>query len=321
MRHACLLLLLCACSSLSTEEREQLAGHIRNAKYYYEGGHLEQAMGQIERGLALESDNYTLRTMRGTILLRQSSSALGTDHRLLDQATQELQTVYDTRSPNRHEPALLLTWAMAQQKQGRRRLGEELRLRGQASRSPDKGDLEAKADAQRADAVAFLDEARSALKVLVGRGELLRIAHNHLLQIAQDLGDDAAFADAAKAYFAQCAKDQTAVRREIAQTVDPTYEAEQTRALRALEGEELAVRSLLAEHCYTRQRFDEALVQLNRVLELDPQRTVDYYNRGRTLLELKRNDEAKTDFRRFLAMPASETATEKRTLALRALEQ
>lgn len=321
MRHVTVLLLLCACSSLSSEQRDQLANHSRNAKFYFEGGRLEQALDQVDRGLELEPDNYGLLALRGTILLRQSNSALGTDHRVLDQAMAILQRVYDMRSPARHEPFVLLPYALALQKQGRRHLGEALRLEGQASRAPDKTELGGAAATERQQANEQLLAARGALQVLVERGETLRLAHSHLLQIAQDLGDDAAFDAAAKAYVAQAAKDQAAIRKEVERTAEPAYEAEQMRNLTSLRNEELEVRSLLAEHYFGRQQFEAALAHQNRVLELDPQRSVDYYNRGRILLELKRNDEAKADFRKFLAMPSAPSTAEKRTLALRALDQ
>lgn len=321
MRYAAFLLFLCACSSLSSEQRDQLTGHVRNAKYYYEGGRLDQAMGQIDRGLELDPDNYILQTLRGTVLLRQSSSALGTDHRLLDAATEALRAVYETRAADRHEPSLLLTYALALQKQGRRRLGEALRLRGQASRTPDPTELLAQAEGQQEEALTLLTDARAALQVLVERGEVLRVAHNHLLQIAQDLQDDAAFATAGTAYLMQSEKDQKVVQVEIDRTTEPIYEAEQLRNLRSMQAEELEVRTLLAEHHFGRQQYDAALQQLNRILEIDPQRTVDYYNRGRVLLELKRGEEAKADFRKFLAMPELPASADKRTLALRALDQ
>ena len=50
--------------------------------------------------------------------------------------------------------------------------------------------------------------------------------------------------------------------------------------------------------------LEHALLYLhdNRVLELDPSRSVDYFNRGKVLLELRRNEDAKEDFRRFLRL-------------------
>jgi tetratricopeptide (TPR) repeat protein len=321
MRYAVLLLLLCGCSSLSHEERQLLTSHQRNAKYYFEGGRLDQAMDQIERGLGIDPDDYLLRALRGTVLLRQSGSALSTDHRLLDQATATLESVYEERSPSRHEPFVLLPYALALQKQGRRRIGEELRLRGQASRAPDAGDLLAQADAEREAGRELLLRARDVLAVLIDRGEALRSAWNHQLQIAQDLGDDLVFVTAANAYLEQAAKDQAAVRAEIERTMVPAYETEQVKRLRGLTDEELEVRALLAEHLYSRRQFDAALVQLNRVLELAPQRTIDYYNRGRVLLELQRLEDAKADFRKFLATSTLPPSSDKVTLAMKALDQ
>lgn len=320
MRHAALLLLLCACSSLTSEQHEQLAGHQRNALVYFEGGRFDQAMGQIERGLAIDPDDYKLRALRGAVLLMQSGSALGTDHRLLDESTALLTAVYETRSPRRHEPYLLLNYGLALQKQGRRRLGEELRLRGQASRTLD-ASLAGQADVERAAAIELLDAAKAALAVLIERGELLRVAHNHLLQIAQDLGDESAFLASAAAYLVQTAKDQAAVDAEIARTREPAYEAEQMQLRANLRKEEMEVRALLAEHHYARQQYEAALAQLTRVLEIDPQRSVDYYNRGRVLLELKRPEDAKADFRKFLATTSLPATSDKKTLALRALDQ
>ncbi len=322
MRHAVLLLLLlCGCSSLSHDEQQQLSGHQRNAKFYLEGGRLDQALDQIERGLRIEPDDYQLRAMRGTVLLRQSGSSLRTEHRLLDEATAILTDVYESRSPSRHEPFVLLPYALALQKQGRRRLGEEIRLRGQASRAPDQQELLAAAFVQRDQAHDFLARAGTVLDVLIERGELLRQAWNHKLQIAQDLGDDKAFVAAAHAYLDQAAKDQATVRREIDRTLVPAYESEQTQLLRTLQAEELEVRALLADHHYSRQQYDAALAQLNRVLELDPQRSTDYYNRGRVLMELGRGDEAKADFRKFLATSTLAPSSDKVTLAMKALDQ
>ncbi len=296
MRYAVLLLLLCGCSSLSHEERQLLTSHQRNAKYYFEGGRLDQAMDQIERGLGIDPDDYLLRA-----------------------AT--LESVYEERSPSRHEPFVLLPYALALQKQGRRRIGEELRLRGQASRAPDAGDLLAQADAEREAGRELLLRARDVLAVLIDRGEALRSAWNHQLQIAQDLGDDLVFVTAANAYLEQAAKDQAAVRAEIERTMVPAYETEQVKRLRGLTDEELEVRALLAEHLYSRRQFDAALVQLNRVLELAPQRTIDYYNRGRVLLELQRLEDAKADFRKFLATSTLPPSSDKVTLAMKALDQ
>ena len=315
-----------------------LKSHQRNASFYYEGGNLAQAMGQIEKGLELDPDDYKLNSLKGAVLLKTSASSQGTDHKQLDEATELLARIYEFRSPSRHEPHLLLPYALALQKQGRRHLGEAVRLEGQASRKPEgpanepasapETLLEA-AKAERQVATENFVQARELLSVLVERGFLLRYAYNHQLQIAQDLGDDKAFQEAGKAYVEQVAKDQQAERATVEATKAPNHEAERFKALRELQAEEVEVRILLAEHYHllaaktageeAQKLREQELTNLNRILELSPQRSADYYNRGCVLLELKQSEAAKADFRRFLATTTLPASSDKKKNALQAL--
>jgi UDP-glucose 4-epimerase len=47
----------------------------------------------------------------------------------------------------------------------------------------------------------------------------------------------------------------------------------------------------------------------------------DYYHRGRVLLELDRAEDAKADFRRFLADPQLPASSDRATFALKALSR
>lgn len=317
-------LLACACSSLSSEDQAKLAGYQRRAALYFDGNRYEQAMMQIERGLELDPDDYKLNAMKGGILLLRSGDAFGTDHKQLDAATTLLAEIYDERALSRHEPYLLLNYGRALQKQGLRRLGEAVRLEGQAARAVAEQDpdaMRAKAKDERAEAERLFTEADALLAELVDRGELLRLAHNHRLQIALQRGDDAAFVAEATAYFVQSQKAIDQVRKEIEKTNNVDYEADQMDLMRMLRSEEISVRQLVAEQHYGKKRFDLALEQLDRILEADPRRTVDYYNRGRVLLELGRAEQAKSDFRRFLADPSVPSNGDKAAFALQAIER
>ena len=268
MRYAAFLLLLCACTSLSTEERDALALHQRNAKHYWEGGRLDQAMGQIEKGLELEPDDYSLNVLKGVILLKTSASSQGTDHRRLDEATALLAKIYDERAANRHEPSLLLSHGLALQKQGRRHLGEALRLRGEATRSLTPVPLQEEAERHEAAAKEQLEAAAEVLGVLLDRGELVRLTRYHLLLIAQDRKDDVAFAEHAKKYLEQMDKEQEFVKKQTEKTLQLGFEHERAKDLRTLKTEEMEVRGLLAEHHYTRKQFKEAQAMLDKVLEI-----------------------------------------------------
>lgn len=319
MRNTLPLLLLAACSTLSSDEREKLAFHQRNAKAYYDGGRFEQALGQIERGLRLDPDDYLLNALHGGILLRFSGSALGTDHRQLDEATAILAKVYDQRSLGRHEPYVLLPYALALQKQGRRRLGEALNLEDQATRAPDGQELRSQAEAVRQTGRQQLGEARKILQTMVERGDQPRLGNYHLMLLAQDLGDPAGFDAAAKGYLDQLAKDRRILQRNKDLAANPVYEQDLAGMLEELKREEVDARSLLAEEHFFRKQYSEAVTQLDRVLELDPARTSDYYNRGRALLELGRAEAAHADFRKFLAQTDLPPDHEKRVFAYQAL--
>jgi tetratricopeptide (TPR) repeat protein len=324
MRHAAVLLfLLAGCSSLDDEQRTRLASHQAQAKIYYEGGDYGRALDQVERGLELAPDDYGLLSMKGGILLLRSSNASGTDHKLLDQATELLQRQLDERSLARHEPHLLLNHARAQQKQGLRHLGESIRLDGQATRAPvaEAGAFRQKAAAERELANHHLDEATRVLDAMVERGELLRIVHNHRLQIAMQRGDDKSFEAAVKSYLDLSAQAIDVTQKRIAEAKNVDYENEQMRVRRELLDEEREVRNLIAEFHFARKNFKDARLQLDKVIELDPRRFADYYNRGRVLLELGLVEEAKADFRRFLADPSMPASNDKAVFALKVVDR
>lgn len=323
MRYAApfLLLLLSACATPENDPRAQLASFQQTAKLYYDGGRYDQAMGQIERGLEIEPDDYMLRALRGTIRLRSSESAIGTDHRQLDEATAELKLVFEERSENRHQPYLLLHYALARQKQGRRHLGEAIRLRDQATRSPQPAELTKQAEEEQRLAVTELKAASHLLDVLEDRGEALRLTHYHQFQIALDLGDVPGSEKHATAYLEQVAKEQAYLKREIERTPNLAWEREKQAEMSQLRKEELLARGVLGQMYYDRKQYEEALKMLDRVLELDAQRSVDYYNRGRVLLALGLRERAKADFRKFLATTDLPTTNDKTALALRALDQ
>jgi tetratricopeptide (TPR) repeat protein len=312
--------LAAACSSVS-EKQQQLANFQQTATLYYETGRYDQALRQIERGLDIEPDDYKLRAVRGMIWLKSSESATGTDHRQLDLATAELDEVYAMRSLRRHEPYLLLTYALAHQKQGRRWLGEAIRQRDQSQRGGGNAELAELAKTSDGNARRELGMAQEALDQLVERGESTRLAHKHLFQIHLELGDVPRSDHHAKAYLEQLAKDQETVQKEIERTPNLAYEREQTAMLRSMRDEELEARALLGQLAYDRKDYATARTMLDRVLELDPSRSGDYYNRARVLDALGERELARADFRKFLATTSLPATNEKAVVALRALDQ
>lgn len=317
-------LLLTACATLDSEQATRLAEHQRQAALYFEKQKWNQAMDQIERGLELEPEDYKLLSMKGQILLLFSGDAQGTDHKKLDEATDLLAKVYDTRSVSRHEPYLLLNYGCALQKQGLRRLGEAVRLEGNAARSNNADEaatMRTTAADERREADTKLLAADALFVALIDRGWVVRLAHNHRLQIALQRADDKTFRGEAEAYFKQVVIDEAATTKNVQTTKSGMHEQEQIQFLQKLRDEELQVRNVVAQFHYDRKEFKDALPHLNRVLEIDPRRFIDYFNRGRVLLELGRTEEAKSDMRRFLADPSTPTTSEKAVFALKVIDR
>ncbi|MCB9880095.1 MAG: hypothetical protein H6835_21080 [Planctomycetes bacterium] len=315
-----LLLLLTACTTLTIEEQQHLASYQRNAQLYWDGNLLPQAIAQVDRGLDLSPDDYKLNAMKGALLLRTS----GNNPERIDRATEQLAEVYSWRAQYRHDRYLLLYYALAEQKQGLRRLGQAIRADGQASRAVD--DEQRRALTNEATDLRTAGEQRlrfadSLLAVLVDKGELLRVVHNHRVQIAQQLGDDELLNASATAYFAKCAEEQQFVKAEIERTEIVDYEDQQLRYLRSLRDEELQVRGLVADWDYRHGRYQQALDHLNRVLEIDPKRSEDYYNRACVLEKLEGVEAARPDFTTFLATTQLPPTSDKYTEAVKALQR
>ncbi|MGE3170998.1 MAG: hypothetical protein AB7O97_00125 [Planctomycetota bacterium] len=296
MRSLLLLLpLLAACSSLSSEDAQQLAAYQRRAGIYFEGGKYDQALGQVQRGLELDADDYKLRSIRAAILLRTSGPAGGREHPRLDASLDEFAEVFAQRSPSRHDRHVLFYYALAREKQGMRKLSEAARV---DRTQPDADELTATATA--ASEAAF-EGAVELLSVLLERGEIPRLCHFHLLQIAAARGDSAGILAHGDAYLTAAAAEQERVELELDQTTVYGYEQDRKRSLEALRQQEVAVRTMMAQQLYQKGDYAAALPHVDAVLRIDPSRSDDHYNRGLILLELGRIDAAKADMRTFLA--------------------
>lgn len=319
MRQYCLpLLLLCGCTTFSNEESKRLADAQHFATTYFEGGKLGQTLIQVERGLDIDPDDYKLNALKGSVLLRISLL----NNKKLDEATEILERVYTWRSPMRHEPYELFYLGLARQKQGLRHLGEAIRVEDRARRAADKKKHAEFVEQSKTERVAANDQLTNAMEVfdvLIERGERLRLTHNHRMQVARQLGDNDKFLESAEQFFKISKKEQDFVRGEIERTPTADYEAAQLVALRELEHEELDVRALVADYHFHRKDFKTALEHIDRALRLDPTRSDNYYNRGRLHIELANTEDAKKDFRRFLAtsqLPASDSRMTYATKAL-----
>jgi tetratricopeptide (TPR) repeat protein len=328
-----LLLMLPACGSLSADDAKALSQYQSRAQTFWDGARfaddtpalkkkLEQCLDQAERGLAIDSDNYKLLTIKGMVKLRQSNIGGANSVRDLNEAEALFARVYLTRKPVRHQSDLLLGYSMALEAQGLRNLSEAKRLQDQAAKGiSTEGELD-KGKATEHDKIGRdkLLQARSVLAALETRGDLMRICYFHQMQVAAALNEKDETVALGEKYLKATDRAKKSLRDEIEKTTVLPYEKEQGENLRQMQREEIDVRAMLAEMHYLNKEFDKALIHLQEILKMDPSRKVDYFNRGRCLRELGRNEEAKADFRKFLATSDLPPGNPKMTEAVRALE-
>lgn len=310
-----LLLLAAACSSTPSEEERQLASYQRNAGLYFEGGKFDQSLGLIEKGLEIEPDDYKLLSLRACIHLRQSGPASGSEHKLLDQSLAEFEEVYDQRDLEVHDRHLLFYYSLALQKQGNRLLTEAARIDKNAE------DADRRAADKNAEADSCLAREKELLQALLARGEIPRLCHFHLFQVALLTRDTDGLLDHGEKFLEASANDLKKTQEEIDRTTVYGYEQFQKNSLQQLRGDEIGVRIQLGEHHFERGDFDAALRHVDAILAIDPRRSDLRYNRGQILRKLGRNDEAKDDLRTFLATTSLPPDSAKVKDAVEALRQ
>jgi len=308
-------LLPVACTSLSPEERNQLALCQQNAATYWGGGMLDQCLGMAEKGLEIDPEDYKLSTMKGMVWLRQASDDRFSDEqqvRLLQKAQEQLASVYGWRSPSRHEGFLLLGYGMVLQARGIRRMQDSIRDRDAAKSlgtraSGYENRMEAAAEAE-SEGRELLAEARTVFEVLLERGDLTMLAHYHLMQVAAGLEQPDLVLSNGNSYLEGVRKFQEVNQSRIEASPTATFERELRKEQDRIRSQELDVRVFLAKTLYDQENYAAAVVHLDAVLAANPSRTTDYFNRGRCFRELGRADDAREDFRRFVAtsnLPAS----------------
>jgi tetratricopeptide (TPR) repeat protein len=218
--------------------------------------------------------------------------------------------------------AVNLRWALDRCLSRMRKDHDVSSLLAEAARiDPNAEDAKQKVIDANADADKSLMESRKLLLALLDRGEVPRLCHFHLLQIAAVTRDSAGMLEHGEKYLEAAAADQKKTQDEIDRTTIWGYEQFRKSSLQILRGDEIGVRTLLAQHLYERGEFEKALAHVDAVLAIDPRRSDERYNRGLILKKLGRNDEAKDDMRTFLATTTLPPDSAKVQEAVEALRQ
>jgi len=295
-----LLLSSCGVFGLSAEEAELLASYQRNAKTYWGGGDFDRALSQVRRGLELSPDDYQLHVIKASCLLRMSNN----NARTLDSAIDAFDHVLTLRADQDQGPQARLGYAQAYTKRGIRAMREHNTIQQDAERLGLKGaELElqnSRAEKLALDAAADLRRAKSQLELMVNAGDYVLEAYFTLMQVSAWQGDYAQAIQFGDAYLTRVGELQDSIRKNLESTVIVEYEREIRIRLQNRLDEELEVRGFLANLHYKQGHHELVVEQLTAILKKNPRLHREYFNRARSLLQLGRLAEAKSDYERFL---------------------
>lgn len=295
-----LMLTSCGMLGLTTEEQQALTSYQRNAKIYWGGGDIDRALDQVRRGLELAPHNYQLHVIKANCLLRKSKG----DSRMLDAAIAAFDHVMTLRGVNSQGPQARLGYATAYTRRGVASLRERQQINSDAARlgleGPELDVQTAHGDKLALDAAADLKLAKVELERMIDSGDYVLEAYFRLMQVSTWQGHHDEAIEMGGAYLERVTKLQDSIRENLQSTVYVEYERDLRIRLQNRLDEEIAVRAFLANLHYKSGRHALAVEQLNAVLTRNPRLHFEYYNRARSLLELGRTAEAKSDFERFL---------------------
>ncbi len=293
---------------LSEEEQARLDIYRKNAKQYFEEASATdqindyyRSLDQIDKGLAIVPSDYRLRSQRAMCLLMLGKR----DPNVLPKAEAEFKDVMAMRSDADHDPKTILGYGLTLHRLGyieRARaeiLEDESKLRGAGT--SDSNDPKARASEHRKRAQAYFHSAELQLLKLLEKEDFLLLAHRHLMNLKEHQGERAAAKAHGKAFLVECKKQRDHWEKKYATTTVYGYERNVVvPAIEDLNRNELAVRDSLSFMCQQDRDYRQAIEHLDRMLAMQPNRPLYYYNRGDCYRALGEDAAAKRDFKKFL---------------------
>ena len=294
-------LVSCGVFGLSSEDRDQLTSYKQRAAIYYDTGDLGKAIDQVQKGLVIDGDDYSLTQIWAWSLLRLS----GNNDARLQQSRRHFEKLMDLRSMGQQSHQALLGYGLCLERIGQKERQQRDLLRGRldtALEPMDRAEIEARASEHEALAASNFRASRTVLLRLIENGQEILLANKALMEVNSLLPDyDSALAHG-EAYLAESKRLQAHWRSEIQLTQEVGYEKEARTRLSRLRNDEIEVRALLANIHAKAQNWAGVVGQLDVVLQMDPKRSIDYFNRGDSLRQLGRIAEMKEDFGNFLSL-------------------
>ncbi len=314
-----LALLLAAGGCASSEEQRVFETRRDSAKLYYDQGDLNRAAALVRGALEINPNDPLCLAILGMTRARQANVGGSFDPRLLDGAIQTFDQAEDNGGRNLFQVQLGHGLARATRAAGFLRRAEAAEERIEALLGgPDSAERTAPAtsDPTVIDALANLraeaKKAReSAAADLAIAADRLDAAHDaqpdraDVLEQLQALHSMRGEPEESMRYGRRVVEMTLDARKERLRMLDRVGLSVATdpaarREMRLFDSREANSRGLIALMLYRQGKFAEAATELDRVLELDPDRIDDYYNRGVCRQETGRFRDAASDFEDFV---------------------
>jgi tetratricopeptide (TPR) repeat protein len=297
---------------LSEEEQKSLEVYRKNADDYFNRASTSnqvqgfyRSLDQIDKGLELVPDDYRLKSRRAWCFLMLGKR----DPRFLTDAETAFKDVMPLRSDDDHDPRTLLGYGLTLHRLGLiQRIRAEIledEVKHQGAGTSDSDDPKARASEHRKKADAYFHNAERQLLKLVAKEDRLTTAYRHLINLKEHQGDRAAVKRYGEAYLERCQRDREYWEKKYQATTVAGYEANVVvPALEDLDRNELQVRDTLSFAYQQDREYKKAIEHLDRMLHMQPNRPIYYYNRGDCYRALAMDAAAKRDFKKFLGTTA-----------------
>jgi tetratricopeptide (TPR) repeat protein len=294
-----------ACSSDDDRENLGVETYLHNAQGYVEGGHFEQAVIMFRR--ALEIDPYNKKALLGeaTTLywlgLKESPGAGAA----IEEAGAKVDRL-DAEGYGDNAWKVHLTHGMVHA-----RLSELWGRKAEADRKLTEGEGGGEAAAAEADRKreSEADVATASFKRVLA-AEDQPLARNNLSALFYLARQGCLRAKSPEDYvepvgYLRRYEEEVGKSKKLWATMmkkEPDLAEVYRAKLKSAEAQEIELRDMVANILFKQRRHEESIVELDKVIALDPYRAAAFFNRGRNHEELGHFGAAADDFRRFLML-------------------
>ncbi len=307
--------------SCASQDSPKVAPYVERADQYFKGKDFPRAIQQCQKGLAIEPSNYRLNQILGEIYLRNGNR----NPVAFKEALKQFHKVYGLRGNGEHDYITLLGLARSNYGLGRQDFAKSRELLSKLEHlklsETEQKTTKAKALELQRSFSQHLDQAERWLKEMLARGDgilpaletLFMVQVDRLyplksnkrkaqLRLATKAGEDWLQEILRRKNYYKKKADSLPSNQNLSGKIIVVIENEMKKRYEHFVDLELQARGLLHSLYFRAHNLPKALAHLNKILEIDPTRTDEYYNRGQIHLKLGQKKEAKQDLETFLRL-------------------